>query len=151
MRIRNQRDFWAGVMFVAFGGFVAGMARNYELGTAAEMGPGYFPSMLGMLLMFLGLFVVASGLSPKRNEETVERFYFGTMFFILVPVVTFGLLVEFLGLVPSLLVLVVFASLASPEFKFKEALKTAVVLITLSLVIFIWGLDMHMRLWPSFD
>ena len=48
--IKNPRDFWAGVMFLVVGGLFAGIAFTYKLGTAARMGPGYFPLMLGILM-----------------------------------------------------------------------------------------------------
>ncbi len=43
MKIKNAKDFWSGVMFIAFGLFFAGFARQYDLGTAARMGPGLLP------------------------------------------------------------------------------------------------------------
>ena len=151
MKITNKKDFWSGVMFITFGALTAGLGRQYEFGSAAEMGPGYFPTVVSVLLMALGLVVLAHSLSSKAEKEEVERFYFGTMFFILAPVVVFGALLNFLGLVLSLVVLVVFCSLAGPEFKLKEAFINAVALVVVSLLIFVWGLDMHLKLWPSFN
>ena len=55
MRIRSQSDFWSGVLFVAIGVTVVVLAQDYRLGTAARMGPGYFPTLLGGLLALLGL------------------------------------------------------------------------------------------------
>ena len=57
MKIRNAKDFWSGVMFIAFGLFFAGFARQYDLGTAARMGPAYFPTMLGLLLVLVGAMI----------------------------------------------------------------------------------------------
>ena len=53
-RIRNPKDFWAGVLFVAVGIAAIVLGSRYNLGTAARMGPGYFPRILGMLLILLG-------------------------------------------------------------------------------------------------
>ena len=54
MHIRNQKDFWAGLMFAAFGIFFSGFGTRYTFGSAARMGPGYFPTVLGVILIVLG-------------------------------------------------------------------------------------------------
>ncbi len=59
---RDNADFWAGVMFVAFGAVAVYMSRNYPMGTAMRMGPGYFPHYLGMLLIGVGAAVSIKGL-----------------------------------------------------------------------------------------
>lgn len=57
MKITNGKDFWAGVMFIAFGlGFMF-VAQNYAMGNAVRMGPAYFPTVLGGLLAVLGAVV----------------------------------------------------------------------------------------------
>ena len=57
MKITNGKDFWAGVMFIAFGlGFMI-VARNYAMGNAVRMGPAYFPTALGGILVVLGAVV----------------------------------------------------------------------------------------------
>lgn len=57
MKITNGRDFWAGVMFIAFGlGFMF-VAQNYAMGNAVRMGPAYFPTVLGGILAVLGAVV----------------------------------------------------------------------------------------------
>ena len=58
MKIRNQKDFWAGVMFLAFGLAFAIVARNYQMGTAVRMGPAYFPTVLSGLMALLGLIIL---------------------------------------------------------------------------------------------
>jgi hypothetical protein len=57
MKIANGKDFWAGVMFIAFGlGFMF-VSRNYAMGNAVRMGPAYFPTVLGGMLAVLGAVV----------------------------------------------------------------------------------------------
>jgi hypothetical protein len=150
MHIKNQKDFWAGAMFVGFGGFFAGFGTQYTFGSAARMGPAYFPTVLGFLLMILGLVVAISGLSPKADEEKVDRFDWRTLVLVLGSVVLFGVLLQPLGLIVSLLVLVIVGSYASHEFKWREALINAAVLVALSYVVFVWGLKLQFQLWPSF-
>ena len=65
MHIRNQKDFWAGLLFSAFGLFFSGFGTRYAFGDAARMGPGYFPTVLGVLLIVLGAVIALGALSPK--------------------------------------------------------------------------------------
>jgi len=150
MHIKNQKDFWAGLMFIAFGAFFSGFGTQYTFGTAARMGPAYFPTVLGVLLMILGLIVAIGGISPNADEDKVKRFSWSTLLFVLGPIVLFGLLLPRLGLVISLFLLVVISSYASHEFKPRAALINAIVLVLMSLLIFVWGLSLQFQIWPSF-
>ncbi|WP_151448865.1 tripartite tricarboxylate transporter TctB family protein [Lacisediminimonas profundi] len=150
MHIRNQKDFWAGVMFILFGGFFAGVGTQYTFGTAARMGPGYFPTVLGIILMLLGLIVAVTGLSPKNTEEKVQPFAWGVLFTIIGSVVLFGVLLNPLGLIGSLLVLILLASYASHEHTWKASIGNSVVLISLCLFVFVYSLKLQFQLWPVF-
>src|SRR3546814_14290158 len=97
MNIRNKQDFWSGVMFVFIGaGFALG-ATKYSMGTAARMGPGYFPFWLGTCLALLGAFVALAATSKKAEETTVDKFDWGIVFILLGSVVLCGLLMNYLG------------------------------------------------------
>jgi len=55
MSIKSQKDFLSGVMFTVTGAsFAWQSATAYNVGTAAQMGPGYFPLVLGLVLVLLG-------------------------------------------------------------------------------------------------
>jgi hypothetical protein len=149
MHVRNQKDFWAGVMFVAFGLFFAGFGARYPFGTAAHMGPGYFPTVLGCILMVLGIIVAVGGLSPGAPEQKVDNFAWSTLLFVLGPIVLFGLLLNTLGLILCLLMLIGVSSYASHEFTWKATLGNAVVLIVLCLVVFVYALKLQFPLWPA--
>jgi hypothetical protein len=53
MQLRNKQDFWSGVMFILLGLGFAWKATSYSMGTAARMGPGYFPHWLGIIIATL--------------------------------------------------------------------------------------------------
>jgi Tripartite tricarboxylate transporter TctB family len=150
MKIRSQQDFWAGLMFVAIGAFFTGFATTYSMGTAAKMGPGYFPFWIGMLQMILGAIVVVSSMKAGTAEEKVGRFDFRSVLLVLGAVALFGLLLKPLGLGLALLVLIGVASFASHEFSWKATIANAVVLITLCFAVFVWGLKLQFPLMPSF-
>jgi uncharacterized membrane protein YfcA len=150
MRIKNQKDFWAGVMFIAFGLFFAGFGTQYTFGTGARMGPGYFPTALGVILMLLGLVVAISAIRQKATEEKVDKFAWSTLLLILGSVVLFGILLQPLGVVVSIFVMVCVASVASHEFHWISALINAIALILLSLGIFVYALKLQFPIWPTF-
>ncbi|MDO9217394.1 MAG: tripartite tricarboxylate transporter TctB family protein [Lacisediminimonas sp.] len=150
MHIKNQKDFWAGVMFILFGGFFAGFGTQYTFGTAARMGPGYFPTVLGILLIVLGLVVAVTGLSKNNTEEKVAKFAWDVLGLIIGSVVLFGVLLNPLGLIGSLLVLILVSSYASHEHTWKASLGNSVVLISLCMFVFVYALKLQFQLWPIF-
>ncbi|MCK9382227.1 MAG: tripartite tricarboxylate transporter TctB family protein [Sulfuritalea sp.] len=150
MKIRNHKDFWAGAMFLAFGAFFAGYATRYKFGTAANMGPGYFPVALGTILAVLGIAIVVSSLSANAADEKVDKFPWPVLLLILGPTALFGLLLQTLGLIVCLLMLVAISSYASHEFNWRSTLLNAMVLTVLSLTIFVWALKLQFPLWPVF-
>ena len=152
MKIRNAKDFWSGVMFIAFGLFFAGFARQYDLGTAARMGPAYFPTMLGVLLMLIGAMIGFKGLRTEAEDGhgAVDRFHFKPLILVLGAVVAFALLLRPGGLVVALLALIFISSFGSGEFKLKEILLLATGLCLLVLAVFIWGLGLTIPVLPAF-
>ena len=152
MKIRNAKDFWSGVMFIAFGLFFAGFARQYDMGTAARMGPAYFPTMLGLLLVLIGALIGIKGLRTDAvdGHGAVDRFHFKPLMLVLGAVVAFALLLRPGGLVVALTALIFISSLGSGEFKLKEILPLAIGLCLLVLGVFIWGLGLTIPVLPAF-
>src|SRR5690606_30942189 len=102
MRIQSQQNFWSGVMFVVVGLVFAWFATDYQMGTAARMGPGYFPFWVAIIMAILGAVIALSSLSPKAEETKVAKFDWRSLFLVLGSVVLFGLLMRPLGLYVSL-------------------------------------------------
>lgn len=148
MKIKSPKDFWAGVMFIAFG--LAAMVialKNYQFGTAVRMGPGYFPSVLGGLLVALGLFVVAESVSIAGPK--VPKFHLRPLLLISAACVAYGYLMKPLGLVLATAILVFVSALGGHEFKWKEVTILAIVLIVFSVLVFVKGLTLPFPLWPE--
>ena len=92
MRIKNPKDFWAGLMFIGTGVFFALFAyAYYQMGTAVRMGPAYFPFLLGGLLAFLGLLVLIEGLTLQGTGELQLPF---NIVDLLIAVAIFAVLLE---------------------------------------------------------
>lgn len=148
LKIKNPKDFWAGLMFIVFGLFFVIGAQNYQLGSAARMGPAYFPTLLGGLMAVVGGIVFFRSFVLKG--EKVAAFPLRLIFFITLSLLLFGYLLKPIGLVLALLCLVVVSAFAGHEFLLKEALLLTFVLIVLSVLVFVKGLGLPFPLWPGF-
>jgi len=69
MRITNGKDFWAGLMFIAFGLSFMIVANNYAMGTSVRMGPAYFPTVLGGILAVLGAAIFLRAFVSKVSHS----------------------------------------------------------------------------------
>ncbi len=150
MKIRNQKDFWSAVMFVIFGALFMLWSTDYQFGTAQRMGPGYFPTVLGALLIVLGVMVGLPAVKPHAEETTVEPIGWRGLIIILGAVVLYGVLLPILGFVVSLAVLILLSSMGTREFTWKASLLSVVVLGVFSYVTFVMGLNLQFSVWPPF-
>lgn len=150
MKIRHQQDFFSGLLFLGFG--VAGLilSRSYQMGSAAQMGPGYFPFVLSGLLWILGLIVMAQALTTKRSGGDIEKGSFKVVGLIMGSIVVFALLLQYLGLVAAIIGVILTSALESDEFSWKTTIISAVVLAITSVALFVWGLKLQFQIWPAF-
>jgi Tripartite tricarboxylate transporter TctB family len=147
MKIRAPKDFWAGLMFLAFGVGFMWVAQNYQMGTSVRMGPAYFPTVLGGILALIGLAIVIQSLATAGGP--VPKFYFRPLILIVFAVVIFGILLKPLGLVLSLALLVGIGAFGGFEFKSKEVAILYVVLAIFSVWVFVKGLGLPIPVWPG--
>lgn len=150
MKIRDQKNFWSGLMFIGFGAFFVGWAQQYDLGSAARMGPAFFPTMLGAMLFLLGAIVLIEGLVTETADGKIEPFNFRALVLVLGSVVAFGMLLRPAGLLVALFVLVCVSSFGSHEFKLRDVLLLSIGMSLLVLGVFIYGLSMTIPVLPSF-
>lgn len=146
--IRGPKDFWAGILFIALGIFTIIVGSNYTLGTAARMGPGYFPRILGIMLIVLGGIITVSGM--RVPGEAIPAWKWRPTLVVLGSVVLYGLIVASVGVAISTVVLIVTSSFASHEFRWKESLIAGVLLSALAVGVFIIGLNLQLPIWPTF-
>jgi Tripartite tricarboxylate transporter TctB family len=147
VKIRAPKDFWAGLMFIAFGVGFAWVAQNYQMGTSVRMGPAYFPTVLGGILAVIGLAILIQSLFATGGP--VGKFYFRPLILIVLATVLFGILLKPLGLVLSLAVLVGVGAFGGFEFRWKEVTILYVVLAIFSVLVFVKGLGLPIPVWPG--
>jgi hypothetical protein len=159
MRIKSQKDFFAGLMFMTVGVAFAWGATNYTIGEGARMGPGYFPLMLGILLAVVGVAVIFEALVVETEDgEKIGKAAWKPLFFIIASNVVFGIClggipklgIPAMGLIVGIYALTFIASMAGEEHKNKEVIVLATVLAILSYVAFIVLLKLQFPVWPSF-
>ena len=149
MVIRNQRAFCAGALFLTVSIFFFVVALGYTQGTAARMGPGFFPRMVSSILGLIGLGIMIAAVMPKADIEKLEKWDLKGLIWIAGAVAVFAFLLQPLGLVISLAVLIIIASKASPEFTWLGAVVNTVVLIAFAVGVFVYGIGLQFPVWPT--
>ena len=146
--IKSKKDLYAGIMFIALGAFFALWATNYPMGTAVRMGPAYFPTILGYLTAALGLIIAIRGFTTP--DEAPRATQLRPLLLINGSAVLFGVLIDPLkiGFVGAVVASVVVCALGGYEFKWKEALIEATVLVITCYFAFVYGLGLPFRLFP---
>jgi hypothetical protein len=159
VKIKSQKDFFSGLMFMAVGVAFAIGATTYNVGTGARMGPGYFPLILGILLAILGTIITFyATVVESADGDKVGKWAWKQLFYILASNFAFGVLlaglpsigVPAMGLIVAIYALVFIASLAGDTYNVKEVAILATVLAVGSYVAFVWALKLQFPVWPSF-
>src|SRR5688572_32809448 len=97
---RNNRDFFAGLFYILLGALGMWIARDYPFGSALRMGPGYFPTVLGGMMIAFGVAVLMMGV--KNNEKIKGNWSIRAMIVLPLSAVAFGILMEEAGFIPAL-------------------------------------------------
>ena len=159
MRIKSQKDFFAGLMFTIVGAAFGFGASTYTVGNGARMGPGYFPLMLGIVLAILGAFIIFESLVVETEDgEKIGKWAWKQVAYILGANLAFGVLlgglpsvgVPAMGMIIAIYALVIISSLAGSEFNLPKVLVLSTVLAVGSYVAFIWALKLQIQVWPTF-
>ncbi len=144
--IRGHRDFCAGLIFLFFGALAAYIARDYPMGSAVRMGPGYFPYLLGILLALLGAVICLKSL--VIHGERIESVNLRALLLVLGAVGVFAATIEIAGIVISTVLLVGVGAAASPESRLREVVVLIVFLLALAVGVFTYGLGLPFKIFP---
>ena len=159
MKLASQKDFYSGLMFTIVGITFAIGATNFTVGSAARMGPGYFPLLLGIVLAALGLIVTLQSFKSKAVDgDPVGSFAWRPLGFIIGANLAFGILlvglpslgVPAFGLIVAIYALVIIAGYARPQSSLKESVILATILAVGSYGAFVYALNLQFPVWPAF-
>ena len=138
--LRSNMDFLAGLMFIGVGAAAMIVSRDYPMGSALRMGPGYFPMVLGGIMIAFGIYVMIHGLVNK--EQVKGNWSLRALFVLPLATVVFGVLMEETGFIPALVVLIFISAAAGDQFKWIEVLVMAIALTAVCVALFIYGLGL---------
>ena len=149
LSIKNPQDFWCGLVFIALGALAIYLARDYPMGSALQMGPGYFPTWLGGIMVAFGAVIggLAFKLEGEPGGEEPGAWAFRPWLVLTAAVATYAILMDAgLGFVPSLMVLIVGCALAHKDVRWLETILLSVFLTAACVAIFSYGLELPYRL-----
>ena len=139
-----HRDVLAGALFIFIGAFALSVARGYPVGSSMRMGPGYFPVVLGWVLIALGGCI---GLrAARRRDRAPLAWGWKPLAWITVSMLLFGFLMPRFGLIPALAVMLPVAAAAGREFRLREVLVLTALMCLFSAGVFVYGLKLPYRL-----
>lgn len=146
--IKAPKDLGAGLTYVAFGLTAVLIARRYPYGSGSEMGPGYFPNLLGWILLGLGTASIIR--SFLRRGDPIGGVALKAAAFVVGSTVLFGWLMPRAGLPIALVALALVAAAASTHFRLDaKALAGLALLVALCTAVFVFGLGLPMPLLGS--
>ena len=138
--LMNNKRFLSGLMFLGIGAVAISSARDYPMGSALRMGPGYFPIVLGGIMGLFGIYEMILGV--MKSDPVKGNWSIRALIVLPLAAVVFGIMMETVGFVPALIALIFVSAAASREFKFLEVLVSAVVITIASVGVFIYGLGL---------
>jgi hypothetical protein len=148
-RIASPRDFIAGLLFAAIGVATAVGASDYPLGTIRNIGPGYYPILIGIALVLLGGAIALKALKAGGEEAPVDGgFALRPLIMVIAAVVAFGFLVRPFGLAAAIVALIVLSSFAGRGFSLLRVVLLSVGMVALAWFVFIYLLGLTMNMWP---
>jgi hypothetical protein len=144
--MKNHKDLGAGLLFVAIGTVAVITASGYSIGSTRQMGPGYFPVLLGGVLIVLGAAIGLRGLWTSQ-AAALPTVRFRPLLLLTLSILAFAFMIERFGLIPAIVAAVLVSCLGGDEFKLREAAPLAAFLAAASVLLFHVGLGLPFALW----
>lgn len=138
--VSNPKDLLSGLIMVITGITFLVVGRGYEFGQVSRIGPGFFPALLAVLLVLVGLAVGVKGL--RSEGESIREFAIKPTLLIVAATLAFGFLVRTAGLAVASAALVLIAAFASPSFRWTQGILLAIGLAALCSIVFVFALGL---------
>jgi len=138
---RTNKDLWAGIHYIVVGAVGMWIAKDYPFGSALRMGPGYFPTVLGGIMVAMGIYVLALGLR-KDHEKIQGNWSIRALIVLPISMIVFGFLMEASGFIAAMVALIIVSAAAGREFKWLEVVPLTLGLTVACAAGFIYGLGL---------
>ncbi|ABL71304.1 tripartite tricarboxylate transporter TctB family protein [Paracoccus denitrificans] len=148
MQNRDFQDIAGGAILLMIGGYAAlHSLAELSTGTVGRMGPGMFPTIIGVFIAVMGLLIMVPAFF--RSGQPIS-FDLRSTAMILLSILVFGLMIRPFGLVPAVIAQTVVASLADGKRSWREIAMLCLLLCTLATLIFKlgFGLQVPIANWP---
>jgi hypothetical protein len=145
LRVKSPQNLGAAVIFIGLALIGLIFGRDLSFGSAAKMGPGFFPTILSLLILCIGLLNVARALTIEG--PAIERPHWRPLTFVCAAMMIFGLAINYIGLALSAALLTFLAAGARSDTRWGETAGLAVVLAIFSVLLFVYGLGQSMPAW----
>jgi hypothetical protein len=146
VRVKNPQDFWAGILFIVFGGLALWLGRDYAMGTLAKIGPGFLPVLLSIGMLGVGGILALRALAIEG--PAIEKSQGVPQVFILAAIAVFAFGIERLGLALTVVAVAVTASFAWRGMHWLEVIALAIGLAVLCVLLFVQLLGQPFMVWP---
>jgi putative tricarboxylic transport membrane protein len=146
MRQRIGTDLLAGLLLASFGGVGVWLGSGYSLGTAARMGPGFFPLLVSIALLAFGL--LTSVVAFVADEPLEGNWALRPLVLVLASVAVFALALRPFGLIVAIMLLVGVSALGGRGSRLVETVLLAIGLSGFAVLLFVEGLGIPVRVWP---
>ena len=140
--VKNQQDFGSALLFAFLGVGGLWFGREYDIGAASDMGPGYFPLVLSWGLIAFGVVIGIRALSIRGPE--VQTVVWRSVLLVLGAILAFAFLIESAGLALAVLAVTLISALASPDWRWKETAVLGLLLALFCVAVFIFALRQPM-------
>jgi hypothetical protein len=141
-KLTRDQDFLAGMIFIIFGIGYLLLSNNLDFGSLRRMGPGFFPTILTVLLVAIGVFLALK--AAKAQGEQATGFAAKAVLLISAATISFGVLIRGAGLLAAVVSLVLVSSLASKKTRPVAVVLLAAGLAVFSTFVFVEGLGLPM-------
>lgn len=143
----RTKDAMGGALMIALGVFAVVQGWSYRIGTVSQMGPGFFPTAIGCVLILSGLGIVLGPLLAQASQarQAIAAEWRGQLCIVL-SIVAFVVLGRFTGLLPATFAIVFIAALGDRQNTLRSTLALAVVMMLVAVVVFWWALKIQLPL-----
>jgi hypothetical protein len=144
--VKLTKDMLAGALFFVVGACFFFVGRDYPLGTARAMGPGYFPAIVSVGVMICGLVTAVRSYIHDEAIELKLDFSLRPFAFVFMAVIAFALLIDSAGLIPALAVTVILSRLAAPKAGILEVAGLVFIISAVIIGVFVLALGVPLTL-----